>query len=155
MNKISPGLDIGKTLKQQRVQVLLDKIQKQINLEFHEDALKNLQELLNYRTKSMKPEIAFQIADCLYQLHKYKTCLSLLESIVTDEHRKLPMIQNLKGQCYIRMGNLDKAIDHFEMCLVIDPKFKVANNNLGNIYLQQKDYSKSKIYFEKSKKRKL
>jgi tetratricopeptide (TPR) repeat protein len=76
----------------------------------------------------------------------------VLESIVSDENKKLPMIQNLKGQCQMKLGNLDKAIDHFEMCLVIDPKFKVAHNNLGNIYLQQNDYSKSKIYFEKSKK---
>ena len=43
------------------------------------------------------------------------------------------------------------SIDLFEICLVIDPKYKVALNNLGNIYMEKKNYEKAKVYYKRSK----
>ena len=151
MSRLSDASQIGKTLKHQRVQALLVKVQNQISLDFHQEAQKTMDDIMKCQVKNFSTEVAFQVAECLYKLRKYKTCLALLEEMATDETGKMPMIQNMKGQCQMRLGNVEKAIDHFEICLVIDPKFKVASNNLGNIYMHQKDYIKSKHYFEKSK----
>ena len=51
----------------------------------------------------------------------------------------------------MRLGNIKYSIDLFEICLVIDPKYKVALNNLGNIYMEKKNYEKAKIYYKRSK----
>lgn len=143
---------VGKTLKQQRMQARLAKVRLQIKLEYETEALQTLQSILEYQGSKLDADFAFGVADCFYCLRQYRNCIKVLDSILADENRKMPKIQNLKGQCYMKLGELQKAIDHLEVCLVIDPKFKVAHNNLGNIYMQQKDYEKCKIYYEKSKR---
>jgi tetratricopeptide (TPR) repeat protein len=75
----------------------------------------------------------------------------VLETLLQDDKKKLPKVQNLKGQCQMKLGDLQKAVDHFEVCLILDSDFNVAQNNMGNIYMQLKDYAKSKIYYKKSK----
>ncbi len=149
MNKVAAN-DVGKNLKRQRLQAKLSKIKRQIELEFEGEALTGLQEIMEQRA-NLDIETAFEVADCFYKLKKYKNCIMILDSVATDENRKQPMIQNLKGQCYMKMGNTKYAIDLFEICLIIDPKFRVAHNNLGNIYLHQKEYDKCVLYYEKSK----
>ena len=130
----------------------LFKIKRQIDLEFENDALQGLQEILEAKNK-MDVDLAFQVAECFYQLKKYKNCIMILDSITPDENKKQPKIQNLKGQCFMKTGNPKHAIDLFEICLVIDPKFRIAHNNLGNIYSHMKEYGKSIYYYEKSKLR--
>ena len=149
MNRV---ISLGRTLKQQRMNVKMAKIKRQIALDYEVEALQNLQEILDYKGGSLVAEFAFEVADCFYKLRRYRNCIMVLDSIMADENRKMPKIQNLKGQCYMKLGELKKAIDHLEVCLVIDPKFKVAHNNLGNIYMQQKEYDKCRIYYDKSKK---
>ena len=75
----------------------------------------------------------------------------MIDNIKADENKKQPRLQNLKGLCYMRLGNIKYSIDLFEICLVIDPKYKVALNNLGNIYMERKDYEKAKVYYKRSK----
>ena len=142
--------DVRQHLKKQRLQAKLSKIKRQIDLEFENDALQGLQEIIDQRAK-LDLDSAFEVAECFYQLRKYKNCIMILDSVPADENRKQPKIQNLKGQCFIKTGNFKYAIDLFEVCLIIDPKFRVAHNNLGNIYLHQKEYEKCVMYYEKSK----
>lgn len=149
MNKVGT---IGHALKKQRLEAKLAKIKRQILMEFETEALQSLQEILDGKGSTLEAEFTYQIADCFYQLRRYRNCILVLDSALNDQSRKMPRIQNLKGQCYMKLGELDKAIDHFEVCLVIDPNFKVAHNNLGNIYMQKKDYNKCRIYYEQSKR---
>lgn len=149
MNKVGT---IGKALKRQRMQVKLSKIKRQISMDFDVEALQSLQEILESNAGNLEADFAFDIAECFYKLGRYRNCIMVLDSALVDENRKLPKIQNLKGQCSMKLGEIKQAIHFFEVCLVIDPKFKVAHNNLGNIYMQLKEYDKCKTYYDKSKR---
>ena len=149
MNKVAT-LEVGRHLKKQRLQAKLSKIKRQIELEFESDALQGLQEIIEQRSK-LDVDTAYEVAECFYHLQKYKNCIMVLDSVITEENQKQPKVQNLKGQCYMKTGNIKHAIDLFEVCLIIDPKFRVAHNNLGNIYLHQMDFEKCVLYYQKSK----
>lgn len=42
-----------------------------------------------------------------------------------------------------KMGELDKALAHYQRATVIDPEYSKAYNNIGNIYFLQKNYDKA------------
>lgn len=152
MNKVRNSPDLGRSIKMKRLSNKLSSIKKQINMEFEVEAEAELVKLYESWRSGLDVQHGFEMADCFYKLGKFPVCLQVLDSITPDENKKQPKIQNLKGMCHMRMGNLKQATDFFEICVVMDPHFKIAFNNLGNIYLEQKDYEKCKHYFYKSKR---
>lgn len=60
-----------------------------------------------------------------------KSLLSLLEKIPKEEQ---PAKYDRLGENYIRLNELDSAIDVFETSLKIKEQFGVAYNNLLNLY---------------------
>jgi tetratricopeptide (TPR) repeat protein len=152
MNKVRNSPDVGRSIKLKRLANKLSKIKRQINLEFENEALSELNLLFEGWRVGLDVQHGYEMADCFYKLRRYKSCLQVLEAIIPDENRKQPKIQNLKGQCLMKLGNLQGAIDLFEICIVMDPHFKVAYNNLGNIFKEKKDFEKCKTYYTKSKK---
>lgn len=153
LDKVSvSSRDVGRAYKTQRLEEKLMKVKKMLELEFETEALKELEEIKNSFKTHFSAAHGFMMANFYYKLRKFQDCLHVLESIKADENRKKPKILNLKGLCHMKMGNIQYAIDLFEMSIDMDPHYKVAYNNLGNIYLEKKEYERSKEYFRISKK---
>lgn len=155
MNRIKPHLELGKPVKVKNLDSKLAKIKRHIQLEFEEEALSELDDLTRSLGHSIDVYPGFQIAEHYFQLRNYKSCIKVLDSLKEGESRKEPRIQNLKGLAQMKLGNLKTAIDLFEICLVINKKYKIAQNNLGNIYMQKKEYQKALKYYTMSKESKI
>ena len=151
MNRVKHSTELARSIKTKRLQAKLSKIKRQIYLEYEQEAQHELEDLLETYKGMLDVQYGYQVADCFYQLRQYQTCIKVLDTLKPDENRKQPKVQNLKGLAYMKIGNTKYAIDLFEICIVIDPHYKVAYNNLGNIYMQNKDYEKCKEYYRKSK----
>ena len=154
MNRVAPATyssDMLKSMKADRFRRKIQAIKTTILHEVEAEAQIELDELFQTHKSNLDVSSGYQIANIYYELRDYNSCLKVVDAIKADENRKQPKLQNLKGLCFMRLGNLKYAIDLFEICIVIDPKYKVALNNLGNIYMQSKDYDKAKSYFHRSK----
>jgi tetratricopeptide (TPR) repeat protein len=60
-----------------------------------------------------------------------------------------PMLLNNMGQAYLGMGEMPKAKAYLLQCLMQDPFNPEANRSMGMVCLIEKNYDKSKEYFEK------
>jgi tetratricopeptide (TPR) repeat protein len=60
-----------------------------------------------------------------------------------------PMLLNNMGQAYLGLGELPKAKDYLQQCLIQDPLNPEANRSMGLVCLFERDFDKSKEYFEK------
>ena len=53
------------------------------------------------------------------------------------------------GNIYKKLGFLDVALENYEKCLIIDPNYLPALNNIGTTYVLKKDYFEAVKYFER------
>jgi tetratricopeptide (TPR) repeat protein len=73
-------------------------------------------------------------------------------SILMHHLRNLPnnsMLLNNMGQAYLGLGDVPKAKTYLLQCLMQDPLNPEANRSMGMVCLIEKNYDKSKEYFEK------
>jgi tetratricopeptide (TPR) repeat protein len=54
------------------------------------------------------------------------------------------------GYAYLRKGNLDEAIVHFQKALEIKPDYAEAHNNLGNVLLQKGSVDEAIVHYQKA-----
>ena len=148
--------DVGKSLKQDLVKRLLQKVKRLIDQEFIEEAKRTLEVLgETYRKDSIGLSLGYEIAECYYRVEEYAKCITCIELIKPIEDRKVSKVQNLKGLCYLKLGDVEHAIQLFEIVIIVDPNFVSALNNLGNISMGRKEYEKCKLFYNKSKLRKI
>ncbi|RKU09261.1 hypothetical protein C6501_15640 [Candidatus Poribacteria bacterium] len=62
---------------------------------------------------------------------------------IPDSQEDMKVKHYDRGWAFLDEGLYDYAIDEFEECIDIDPKFKKAYCNLGVIYIKHKNYSKA------------
>ena len=54
-----------------------------------------------------------------------------------------PDSHNLLGYSFRKMGNVEKAFEHYREALRIDPKHRGANEYIGELYLETNDLAKA------------
>lgn len=157
MNKIGsapsffPTRDAGKAYKTQWVMKRIAKLERLISLEYIEEARVTLDSVIESANQSYDKDIRCALAECCYNLEAYDKCLSVLEEIKPDKHKKDSRVLNLKGRCQLKKGNKKYANELFEMVVLGDPDFVAALNNLGNIAMHKQDYERCILYYNKSK----
>lgn len=85
----------------------------------------------------------------LIKSKNYKDAEINLLNVVKDERNDFYPHQ-LLGIVYSKLGDLNKAISHFEISFKINPKNPGVIFNLGMIYLEQGNLDKSKEFFFKT-----
>jgi tetratricopeptide (TPR) repeat protein len=88
--------------------------------------------------------------------------LAALYNMCRLEHKAIPvlmhhlqqlptnaMLLNNMGQAYLGLGEIPKAKTYLLQCLKQDPMNPEANRSMGMVCLFEKDYDKSREYFEK------
>jgi Flp pilus assembly protein TadD len=85
------------------------------------------------RDKPASPE--YEAGRKAVEAKDYKTALGHL----TQAAQKLPNdadVQNLLGYSYRKLGNYDKALEHYRTALKLDPGHRGAHEYLGELYLE-------------------
>ena len=59
------------------------------------------------------PRAAFQLGIAQRNLGKYQEALSTLESLEMENDVLTPLLEANIGDCYVELGNLESAIEHF------------------------------------------
>ncbi|MGI6218761.1 MAG: tetratricopeptide repeat protein [Bacteroidaceae bacterium] len=100
---------------------------------------------------------------CYAQLKKYQDAIEYLNDFDADDAIVAPMATAAKGDCYVELGNLDKACEAFlEAAAMADSKAKSTegvNNTIsplflmkaGIVYEKQKEYGKALEVYNKIK----
>ena len=124
-----------------------------------EKTIKELYEIRNYKSCFQLCESELSASPDDADILNYAS-MSLIN---TNQHeRALPFLKRLFaldkanaksaqviGKCLQNIGDLENAIHWYQTSLAINPGLTSALNNLGFIYLQQKDFTKSEILFKK------
>ena len=93
----------------------------------------------------------FNEANALYKMKKYKNALKLYNQI--DDKNLKEKIEYNKGNCYAKMGKIDKAIKSYKNALQLNPNDKDAKYNLELLEKQkQKKQNKNKQKNSKNSK---
>ena len=85
----------------------------------------------------------------LYKAGKYEETIENIQNCGIDLEED-PSLMNLKGACYTRLGEYEKAISSLMDTLSIDPDNKYALINLATIKFIQKSYQLSFNYYAKA-----
>lgn len=56
--------------------------------------------------------------------------------------------QNLLGFSHRKLGNFDKAFEHYRLALTIDPKHRGAHEYIGEAYLETKQLAKAEEHLK-------
>ena len=72
----------------------------------------------------------------------YMAALPLLEKAVATEPGNADA-QNYLGYNHRKLGNREKALEHYQLALQADPEHRGANEYLGELYLEMDDLPKA------------
>lgn len=153
MNIVKPGFEreIYRQLRQNKMRKLLIKIERQFALDYLQEAISNMVNLVDQSKCIFEEDIGYGLASLYYKIGDFKAAMKVLCGIHPQENQKTPRVLNIKGMCSMRLNKLKEAAEQFEMCILIDPCYVNSMNNLGNLAMNSKDYDKCKIYYCKSK----
>ena len=84
----------------------------------------------------------FAAAKKLVSAGDYNAALPLLEKAVAAEPRNADA-QNYLGYSHRKLGNKEKALEHYQLALQVDPEHRGANEYLGELYLEMGDLPKA------------
>lgn len=59
------------------------------------------------------------------------------EKLTPNDH----ILQNYLGLCYLGKNRLDLSVQHFQKAIILKPDYAPAKNNLGVVYLKQKNWN--------------
>jgi tetratricopeptide (TPR) repeat protein len=77
----------------------------------------------------------------LVKAEKFSEAITALEALSKPED---PRVLNYLGFSNRKLGNTDKAIEHYTKALSIAPEYTPAREYLGEAYIQAKDLEKAK-----------
>jgi PAS domain S-box-containing protein len=122
----------------------------------------NLSKNINY--KQGETEALGKIGNSYYQIGDYQKCLdyhykSLELALKIKYFKQVKKSYNVIGVTYRKLGSLEKAVEMYlkvleiqEISPDVDFRPSVVYNNLGNIYADQKKYTKAAEFYEKALK---
>lgn len=65
-----------------------------------------------------------------------------------DKNPKDAETQNLLGFSFRKLGNFDKAFEHYRVALTIDPKHRGAHEYIGEAYLETRQLAKAEEHMK-------
>lgn len=157
-NKVKDSNEFARKLRIQHFEAAIENIHKLSVCGFDEECNKQLDKILEM--KYLTEDQQLSVADCFYKLKNYNKCLEIItnieESIKKDERfaklKKSSLgLLNLKGLALKGLGRFEDARKVWEECLELNPTYKFAMNNLGNLSMRQGDYDKAIDYYFQSK----
>ena len=86
--------------------------------------------------------------DKLYKEGKYKETIENIHNCEIDLEED-PILMNLKGACYTKLGEYEKAISSLMDTLSIDPNNRYALINIATVKYFQKSYQLAFNYYAK------
>lgn len=93
-------------------------------------------------TQSPSSSTIFEQAKELIKQNEYKKAIPLLNAVVFNNPKNADAF-NYLGFSFKQLGKFDEAFQNYEKALKIDPKHKVANENLGELYLETRNLPKA------------
>ena len=90
----------------------------------------------------------YEKLDKLYKDGKYEETIENINNCGIDLEQE-PALMNLKGACYTRLGEYEKAISSLMDTLSIDPNNKYALINIATVKFFQKSYQLAFNYYSK------
>jgi len=155
-NKVGDD-NFGRKLKDKLFNMRITEIRQLIRCGFEEEAYKKLLQVQLIKNIGI-PQI-LKVADCFYQLEKYAESLNILEQVeshqsaIEEEDMESSLnLMNLLGLVYKEQGRIEVAEEYWAKCLILNPRYNVALNNLGNIYMHKKNWPEAVKYYWRSKK---
>ncbi|MEM7292633.1 MAG: tetratricopeptide repeat protein [Pseudomonadota bacterium] len=73
----------------------------------------------------------------------YENAIGKLHEFLAKDDED-PDVHNLLGFSHRKLGRFDKALEHYQVALRIDPEHRGANEYLGELYLQTDQLDKAK-----------
>ncbi|MDD5066774.1 MAG: tetratricopeptide repeat protein [bacterium] len=105
----------------------------------HEEAIKYFEELVRLPSYRIVPEVLFKAGISYYKSKKFEEAIRYLSKAealgYVDEE-----LFNALAYSSFKQGKVNKAIDEYKKCIVINAFNPATYNNLGVIYAQQEDY---------------
>ncbi|NKA01116.1 MAG: tetratricopeptide repeat protein, partial [Proteobacteria bacterium] len=135
------------------------------NLELNDDAIKYFLKLLELEQNNA--EILFKIANCYVRKNDYKNAIFYLEKclvlnprrfeylyLIGYYHRALkirqtPEVYHGIAGIYKELRFLDLALENYEKCLIINPNYSPALNNIASIKSLKNSFFDAFDYLEK------
>lgn len=94
-------------------------------------------------------EELIQNARLLNKEKKYKEVVKLLPESVLKEYKSADLYSE-KAKAYWKQEDDEKAKEHYQKAITLDPDDALAYNNLGSVYRDQKEYEKAKECYQKA-----
>ena len=157
MSKVGNASNFGRRLKDQHFSSKIQNIKQLASLGFDDEAFKELAQI--QRMKNLTVMQSVQIADCLYKLGKFEECLKALrpleDQIDTTSSKMVNdklVLFNMLGIVYRALGKEELAVMNWKECLVINSRYTIALNNLGNHFMHAHEYLNAAKCYWRSKK---
>jgi Flp pilus assembly protein TadD len=94
--------------------------------------------------RSRKPSVSqeFKAGQKAVKAKNYESALVHLSKALEKDPDSADT-HNLLGYSYRKLGNTDKAFEHYRMALKLNPKHRGANEYLGELYLETDQLAKA------------
>jgi len=94
--------------------------------------------------RSRKPSVSpeFKAGQKAIKAKDYESALVHLSKALEKDPNSADT-HNLLGYSYRKLGNTDKAFEHYRMALRINPKHRGANEYMGELYLETDQLAKA------------
>lgn len=129
-----------------RDEVYLDLAMEYENLNNFREALKVLEEAIQYNPKN--ESAIYEIAFCYDQLGEYDQSIKCYSNFIDENPYSFTAWYNL-GNAYLKVENYEKAIWAYDYCILINDEFGPVYFNLGNAYLSVNKYTKAIESFDR------
>ena len=90
----------------------------------------------------------YQQAEKRIDAEDWKGAIALLEKSLARNSRSADA-QNLLGYCHRKLGDYDRAFEHYARALELDPKHLGAHEYVGEAYLKVENLEKAKEHLDK------
>jgi len=102
-----------------------------------------MQGVLAQESDSLQEKAAFY-----YENDEYEMARIMYDSILSDNKQDFYSFKQ-RGNCYLNMGNIEKAIVDYKNSIAIKPVYADAVFNLGNAYESLGNFDSATYYFHK------
>ncbi|AKJ64252.1 tetratricopeptide repeat protein [Kiritimatiella glycovorans] len=87
-------------------------------------------------------ELRLMLASALENAHEFEAARYVAEWITTDEPHNIEALE-IAARVRFQLGDLDKALEHYETILKVNSGHIEALNGMANIYYQKEEYKKA------------
>lgn len=91
-----------------------------------------------------------KLAELNYELHRYDKALPIYETLLDLESGNKSHVYERLGNCYKKLGNIDKAKETWIKIIEVDPGREYSYSRLGSVYKNNKMYDEAIAIYQKA-----